>query len=477
MRSRKGFSLIELTVVVSVLSIVFLLAVELLQFSFKSLDFAKRDYDVQTSMRLAAQTAASKIRYSTGVFTIPKTSFRPDNLSPTWDYLGIEEVTIGSNPASQIVQYTWNDVTKSHDCAVLVAARADVTYSFIFSKEITLNDDSTVDNSNRQLNFQIAGYLNGDTSNPYIAIDGLSFAANSLQVIDSGTALNQATALAYRTAERTSLYVGHVAMVIDNSGSMKYGMSTSSEAPVGSQRVDYLRSAASLLINELAAHENIDISIIPFANSANNPNNFMNAKTNTAALLQIIHTLSPVGGTNTGDGIRRAYYQFVNHNPTALPAIAKNYLIVLVDGDTTFCSVKPQSTATMPNESNFFLDPGNVVYPDTYLYTPSSVSCSFVGSGRPAQVAGPGSAISALTKAYVTKCSQQFFTSTNFATPYVIAFSNSVSTEGLQNIASSLNATGSNTFRAQDAAQLTAAFTAIKDGIVNDLWFLNGPQL
>lgn len=90
--------------------------------------------------------------------------------------------------------------------------------------------------------------------------------------------------------------------------------------------------------------DNIDIKLVPFNTSANSSDDavyaFRNAKIYTSALLTAVNNLSPGGGTNTGDGLRRAYWALYNHNHEVGAGVrASNYLIVLVDGVTTFGSV------------------------------------------------------------------------------------------------------------------------------------------
>ncbi|MDR2649652.1 MAG: VWA domain-containing protein [Clostridiales bacterium] len=479
MRRGRGFTLVELAIVSSLISMVFLIAYSMLNLGAKSLNMSAKEYELQSSVRLAAQTATSKIRYSTAVFTIPKTSFRPDNLSEQWDYLGIEDVTVKSKPASQIVQYIWNEAAGTHERTVIVQAREDITYSFVFSKDISVSGDGSI-NSDRLLNYKIEGYLNGNVSVPYITVDGLTLAANSLQVIDSGTDLNQATAIACRSDKRPETFVGHVAMVLDCSGSMEQDMDGNATVVIGQRRIDILRDAAESLINQLSACDNIDVSIIPFSSSANNPGEFKRTSADTAGLIDQIEALEPKGGTNPGDALRRAYYQLTEHNAKVPIGAAKNYLIVLVDGDTTLCSINSRSSSIRPAEKDYFMSPGNIINDSTWLYLPSetSITGSIQGSLRPFQLAGAGdSSTISLTTNYLKKCASDFFASTNFARPFLIALSESVSTQGLTDIASGLNAPASNVFRADDLASLNAAFTSIMNEITNELWHLNGPEL
>ena len=489
MRHRKGFTLIELSIVVVFIGLVFLIGANMFKLSARSLEMGNREFGLQTNVRVAAQTALSKVRYSTAIFTIPQSSFNGTNLERRWDYFGIEETTLNGKPASQIVQYTWNEALGKHKQAIIVEPRENITYSLVFSKDITVSAVSS-DNSeiyeNNLLNFKIVGYLNADFSNPYITIDGGTLASNSLQVVDYGTDLDNATAIAYRSDERPSTFVGHIAIILDCSGSMAWDMEGNWPDTIefsGLSRIDTLKVAAKSLLNQLAAHNNISVSLVPFSNSANDPQPFVSTKLENASLISQIDLLSPFGGTNTGDAIRRAYWQL--RNETVPPgAIAKNYLIVLVDGDTTYCSINQYTMEDydlyrLPSASDYFWGDGNIAndYFGLYFDEDASEPLGYLfESVCPVQVIGTGSTFKPYTSGYVEYCGA-YFKGTDFAKPYFISLSRSVSQAGINNVVDSLGIQLSNYFMADDLASLNTAFTSIMNDIVNELWHLNGPSL
>ena len=359
MRYKKGFTLIELIMVVCLIGLVFTGAGYVLNTGQKSLKAGTRDYTVQSDLRLAAQTALSKIRYSQAIYGIPKSSFRYDNLDTGWNYFGIEEITLSNGSAAgQIVEYVWNEALGKHNDAKVIAPPVqNVEYSFVFSKNAGGGGSGLYDNN--LLSFRIEGYLNGDASNPYIVIDGEALANNAPHVINYGTSSDPAAAIAYRN-DITSDYVGHVAMLLDCSGSMNRDIQ-GNEPAKGPKRIDMLKKAVKPAFTMLEAYDNIDISLIPFSNSANKPKPFLNTKLKRAELMGQINALTVDGGTNTGDAFRRAYYQLRDHSAPA-GKTAKNYVILLVDGDTTLCS---KEDVTYPG-----INPGPYcLYYDYPLYT------------------------------------------------------------------------------------------------------------
>ena len=500
MRNNKGFSLIELTIVIGFIGVIFLIAANMLKIGTKSLEMGFKEFEAQSNVRVAAQTTMSKIRFSTAIFTIPEGSFsyenNPDQLAKEWDYFGIENLAINGKPASQIVEYTWDG--NAHIQRIVVQPKEGITYSLEFFKDISVSDiDSSIDENNI-MNFKIVGYLNGDTSNPCITLDVGSLASNSLQVMDYGTSLDKAVAIAYRSDVRPGTFVGHIALILDYSGSMNSDMKGSVDeylSPIaidGPPRYEILQDAARSLLNELSAHNNIDISIIKFSNSANNPLDFLNAQTGNASLISYIDSMSsPEGGTNTGDAIRRAYYQLLNHNATVSTGITPiNYLIVLVDGDTTFCSINSYNeehgnAMVYPSDVGYYYEDGDIENESSWLYLYQDPLDPYKGvlseyaniGSYPLQITGGGSYMLDITSEYVREWASRFAGSPPFATPFVIALSDAVSDRGINDIKTYLNAPEANVFSANDSESLNRAFKEIMNKITNELWHLNGPRL
>ena len=78
--------------------------------------------------------------------------------------------------------------------------------------------------------------------------------------------------------------------------------------------------------------------------------------TNEADLKTKISGLNAYGGTNTGDGLRRAYWKLANYNADNSTEEIVNYIILLTDGNPTYRS-STNSWTYSPQTSD-----GNCIY-------------------------------------------------------------------------------------------------------------------
>lgn len=454
-----GMTLIEVIVATALMGLVVAGSYSLINFARLYLDKSRMEYQFQFATRYTLQKTSDAIRYSTAVFTIPKSSFAADNLDSGWDYIGIAD----SGDGEEIVKYTYDEATDSHFQTVLVPAQQDVRYEFVFTKVNPADEDSL-------LQFSIKSYPAGSVDEHGVSAAAVTItsevnAQNSLQIIDlSSPPYNPAMAIAFRADERIKSVVGHVAMVLDTSGSMAWGLDgVSGHTPT---RISTLRTQATILINSFATEDNIDIKLVPFNTSANDSDNavyaFRNANTNTSALITAVNNLDPGGGTNTGDGLRRAYWALYNHNHEVGAGVrASNYLIVLVDGVTTFGTVYSKTNR------NFVTEDGSV--DEGFLDT------SPYDSGG--QIAGNGANLdTTYGTPYVNLIGQNEIN--GFAKVYVIGFSALTSDlNSVSSIAAACGAVPENVYTANSPNALNVVFEAVRKDIVNDLWFLQGPQL
>ena len=190
---------------------------------------------------------------------------------------------------------------------------------------------------------------------------------NALQVVDRSY-LNLGNALAYRYDSRigeASNAQAVVSMVLDRSGSMDDNMQGNSTSTTSAKRITKMKAEAVRLVEALSKNTNINISIIPFSSTANNPGDMLSANKNLSSIKSTINALTASGGTNTGDAIRRGYYQIKNFNEKEenKNRTNKNFMIILVDGVTTFASVnKVNEIVSTP------IDQGNNYTIDGYTY-------------------------------------------------------------------------------------------------------------
>lgn len=435
---RKGFTLVELIMAVSLLLVIIALSFNLLFFGNKTQAVASDEYQLQSAARLAGQSTNEIVRYSTALFTINQSGFRTNNLTDGWDYFGLSE------DGKEVVKYIYNDATDSHDKVVIVPAQDGLTYRLVFWKQNKSNDSHL-------LSFSIEATKNGTTIKK-INLDTELEALNSLQVIDRSTLSDPATAIAYRSDTRPNAVYGSITMVLDTSGSMDFDIYGNTTYNDNAKRIKILKDEAKTLVEEFAKEQNISICLVPFETTANNPGLYYNAANQKNDLLQNITNLDASGGTNTGDGLRRAYYnivKFTNDNPTLT---VKNYLIILVDGVTTYYS--------------YYSNGGN-----RYFYrADGNISSS-------SNVGGYGNALDPDGTAYVDLIGNDYIQSySNGIKPYVIGFSaQSADLGSISSIASAVGAAGSNVYQYSAARDLGAIFESIRQDIINDLWVVNGP--
>ena len=476
-RNNSGFTLIEIIVAMALLSLVVIAAISVMRFGGLYLSKSQEEYEFQFSTRMTLQSTSDVIRYSTAVFTIPESSFSidanndniPDKLDAGWDYIGVHRVETSPGIFSnEIVQYSYQTTTSGgvHIPTVLIPAQENMSYEFVFTKVNPHDEDSLLQFTIRTYKAGIVDEY-GDPDAGLVIISEVE-ARNSLQVIDlSAPPYDPAVAIAFRPHDRTATIVGHIAMVLDTSGSMANDLDGHSVAANSSdRRIAILQTQAASLINNFATEENIDIALVPFATSANHSGAipFYSSKNQTSSLLTKIGSLNAIGGTNTGDGLRRAYWALKTHNAGVSPGVTPvNYVIILVDGVTTFASVIGKNNRTFVtldgNVNEGYLDRGNENKDD-------------------GQIAGNGSSLDTAGTNYVNTIGTIKLNSNSFAKAYVIGFSTKTTELGSVNsIATACGAPAQRVFTAGSAGALQQVFDQIRQDIVNDLWYLQGPEL
>ena len=338
-REQSGFTLVEMIVVIALMGMVMALAAMFFKFSFVSEKKVEDEFLLQANMRQASAVLNNEIRNATVTFTLAKDVF-DSGKKEKWNYFGVEN-------GNEIVQYIWNESAGKHDIKVLLAAQDGITYNLYF----TQNKPMT-----KLIQFNLECIRSGDISKK-IAVETELNALNSIAVDDGGSDDNPAVAIAYRndappTPEKVTIAV---AMVLDDSGSMDFDME--GDAPTKRDswgrdivnpdfdstniRKNILKTQAKKLITDLASDTTsggIRVSIIPFEDNADRAAAMVDCGLNKSSLLATIDTFSGSGGTNTGDGLRRAYYMLKNYKDNNLGASIVNYIILLTDGNPTYRS-------------------------------------------------------------------------------------------------------------------------------------------
>lgn len=340
----KGVTLLELLIVIALIAIIIPIMYSFGIFGIKTHKISMDEFDIQSSSRIFADNVNNITRFATSTHTVPKSSFQDSNhRDPSWSYIGI-------NSQGNVVLDEPGDSKDSPRKVTIIAEKKDgIEYSVKFLP--VYKDGNRHDTL---MHFVIEGYKN---NNKVINMVSEVEVMNSLQIEHNGSLSDPAVALSYTKIDRNSPEFinispdAHIAMVIDNSGSMNLDMGGSHES--GDKRIDILKNKAKEMITKLSNMGfDIYVTVVPFSNNANEPSqiyniNKNNPNNNIASINAFIDALDPDGATNTGDGLRRAYYQLqiMGNNFMAKPENdsldpAKKYsyftqhLMVLVDGET-----------------------------------------------------------------------------------------------------------------------------------------------
>jgi len=502
-KREKGISLIEIICALAVLSLFALGAVNLLQMGTSSNVAAAKEFDLQSGARTAMETLTNKIRYSTAVFIIPESGFSENNLSSGWDYMGVLETDDG---LQELVLFEYMQDSANHKKTVLLKEQNGFVYNLEFKKKNRSKDNLLI-----QYLFNI--YQDG---NEYWTLGSEAEAMNSLQVVDWSTDTDKGRAIAIQsTGREKSKTRGRVALVLDVSGSMAYSFSGASN--YSNERHNAMVKSALQLLATFAEEDNIDVAIIPYSSTADYPSTtvwkkngmsdymFLNAKSNYVQLQNMVKSLSPYGGTNTGDGLRRAYHALVND--TSGSGKTADYTILLSDGDMTLATMEevkrytPGAIYTVNDvvNRNFYIGSGAAPNSDSGLLCASfdiyfnantgEVNHSSVSNwlrGKSAATiynsikgclygtafAG-NSIIDVYSKEYVKETGKSL--QDYGVTSYFVAVSSDVSTKGVQIVKETLNIEDSSVYNPLNQEELLSAFDSIGEAIVEDLWFINGP--
>lgn len=381
---KRGFTMMELIIAISLGLMVLALGTQLIFSSSKGSVFATKEKELQDANRIFLEYTNNSIKYSTAVFTVPTKTFNAtDNskLSKDWNYIGIKKDVVipgrltssgkehkaqtalvdlkyvGSGAVAPSVSLGENQTLitaiksggeKLYYVQTIIAFSEEVNgtefvYDVVFSKTDSNKFSSSREGKGLDYKLNVKA-MNGTgttkTEVDYGTVLSKITALNSLQVVDKGTPENPAVALAYRTdnivKNKGGVY-GVVSMVVDTSGSMEYNIegNLKQNVPIGQQRITILKKNAKELLDRFSITKNTDVMIIPFATTTKKTGGkfpeFYSASLEKTRLENEIQSLAAVGGTNTGDALRYAFYKMGEHNQT-ITRDYKDYLIILVDG-------------------------------------------------------------------------------------------------------------------------------------------------
>lgn len=475
--NKKGFTLLELIVVIAILGMVITTISGLMFYGFNVYTLTSKDFEVQSDVRVAMEKTNKLVRFSSALFAVPDVTY----MDPEWNYIGMNA------EGTQIINYKWDADSETHVQEVMVGPYDGITFNIGFEKENNLSRDNT-------LRMYFESFTADGAVKRYDIKSGYE-ALNSLQVINYGTESNPAGALAYReesySYENYNLVV-NIAMVLDVSGSMGWGLvdpndDVSSNNP---SRISVLRTQSKMIVEKFAQNSNSDVSIslslVPFSTYAKTPSVFYDVKNSTSksTLLGKIDALNANGNTNTGDGLRRAYYQLLTKQTSDLESAAtdtliKNYTIILVDGESNHSSMYNTSTTERvctKYKNGVCTRWSNQTTWEQYYYEENGTinNCTFTSSSNnctPGYVSSTNAA-----DEYVDLMGENL-SDPDFVTNYLVSFATDISTNDIDFIANATQTPTQRVYYATNADELGLSFTEIQMSITNDLWQFLGPKL
>ncbi|MGI6751739.1 MAG: VWA domain-containing protein [Anaerovoracaceae bacterium] len=446
---RSGFTLMEIIIALSLLGMVMAAAGGFIKFSFTAEKKVEDEYELQSEMRHATEILNNAVRDASVTFIMPGDA-EEAYLKDKWSYIGVSE------DKREFVQYLWvpNEDGKggSHVKRVLVSAKNGVTYSLRF--------DNTEDT--KLVDYTIGlDKVNGKS----MEVASTVSAINSVAVDLYSSERNPASLIAYREDPRPQPEGNKnvtvvISMVLDDSGSMKDAMGGGSPGRNEKSRSQIMKDKANALIDSFP--ENVWLGVVRFADNANNPSSLIHLvdeRKKEEAKRKI--PTSANGGTNTGDGLRRGYYQLQSYSKAADEEVLY-YIILLTDGDPTYYSY-------VSGGSSYDNKRTNLVYQKA--------------EGNIKNRGGSGSTDRYDTCIDYTKyIGDELLIKDTGLKPktFVIGFSGVPSeVSRAKIIAKNCNPAGTNLneiyFDATDETSLGIAFDAIKETILLELWHIYGP--
>ena len=134
--NKKGFTLLELIVVITIIGLIGGSVTTLLLFGYDVYGMANRDFQVQSDMRLALEKVNKTVRNSKALFAVPG-GYQDDE----WSYITL------SSDSTQIINSVWNPTLNGvggHVNSVLVGPYEGVTFNIGFYKEDNMQKDNTI---------------------------------------------------------------------------------------------------------------------------------------------------------------------------------------------------------------------------------------------------------------------------------------------------------------------------------------------
>ena len=346
--NNKGFTLIELIISIAIFGVVLTATYSMLNIGIKSHDMVIDNSEMQADVRYSLETVNEKIKYATAGFAVTEDDFDPGNnkMVDSWNYFGL------TADKKSFAHFKWNSEKEEHDVNILATAPEGIVYDITFDK-VTDKEDNLIE-------YELKGIKNNrEIFDVKTQLDAL----NAIQIIDWGDFNKRAIAFAYRTDDTPTInepVIAALSMIIDKSGSMGWSI-----AGYDGTRMELLKETLTSddgifnILKDSYAY----VSFIPFSSSAYIGRDYISIADKYQEIKNYVNGIETGGATNTGDGLRRSYYNMKNFTENKEnygldnSQNIKNYSILLVDGQT--------NVASFTSWPNFYLSDGT---PDSLYY-------------------------------------------------------------------------------------------------------------
>lgn len=168
--------------------------------------------------------------------------------------------------------------------------------------------------------------------------------SNTELVFDSGIPSNNNITITYTLTPQDvpvsvvpdATAAKEIVLVVDVSGSMKRDVNGNTLYPDGnthsSSRISIVKQALHNFVDTISTNSNVELGIIEYSSGARIEMELTDASNfnNHAQIEGVINSLIADGGTNIGDGIRKAYYMLRDDSSPA-----SRYIVLMSDGDPT----------------------------------------------------------------------------------------------------------------------------------------------
>ncbi|MBY5034031.1 VWA domain-containing protein [Streptococcus gallolyticus] len=449
--AKRGFTLVELLISISLIAVVTLVLGVISQTVFASKDLVDKEATIQAEVRTSMQAVDKSVQNATAIFVLDDSKYDGDtkNMKSGWSYIGL------TKDKKNLVNFSWNKAKNTWDEVKLGNRHFyDITMDLKFS-----SDDNYQDN--RLVNYQVKGqYTN---TNKKFALDSASVALNTKQVFSHVSRGKEGVAIAYRNDPIEGQMNTAISFVFDTSGSMGWDINGKNvtHGDPANVRMTILKDKAKNMIDELTDLGNVSVNLVQFSTLGGYiQEEFVDLKSGSNTIKQNIQNMTPEGGTNPGDGLRHAMVS-LQKNPAQF-----KYVVLLTDGVPNIYTVGEYRYKQLRPR-----------YRDVYDYIDPKFDLSnkvgkdsskdfYYGTGEFLQEA----------VTYTQKVSKTFGKGVRRVS--MIGFSGVASekaygqalTKGIKN-----DHVDANYYDASNKEELAKVFSDIKKQIEQDLWFVVGP--